>query len=432
MTTTDTRIDALREELVALLGEDGVSVDPATRERASIDDALMSPVLAAQLPKPPADIVAYPASAELVAHVVGAAVRHGVPITPRGKGTGNYGQAVPLHRGLVIDMTRANAILELTEDSITAEAGARMIALEQAANREGSQLWMFPSTVQSTLGGFLAGGSGGTGSIVHGGNDAGFVTALDVVYAVPDAKLVHLEGDEVLPFVHAYGTTGIVARATVRIEPAQQWQTVYCSFSEFTQAQSVIRQLTTISPLPRLASADMADLASSFPADAAILPGRASLRMVVDVVSAEAALDLVRAAGGSVDAVREGLQASVKAAMLSYNHPTWWLLKARPDYYFHLEVGGDGLIDNLDAVMAVFPETLMHMESNRPVPHGMLNARFESAEAIEAGIETLAALDVGSHSPHHWELDRRVELARSTAKHTDPDGLLNPGKLPAA
>lgn len=34
-----------------------------------------------------------------------------------------------------------------------------MINLEQAAWNNGAQLWMYPSTVQSTLGGFLAGGS---------------------------------------------------------------------------------------------------------------------------------------------------------------------------------------------------------------------------------------------------------------------------------
>ncbi|MGO2514705.1 MAG: hypothetical protein ACTH8X_00985, partial [Corynebacterium variabile] len=41
------------------------------------------------------------------------------------------------------------------------------------------------STVQSTLGGFLGGGSAGTGTIVHGRNHEGFVTAVDIVPRPP-------------------------------------------------------------------------------------------------------------------------------------------------------------------------------------------------------------------------------------------------------
>ena len=42
-----------------------------------------------------------------IAQTVAAAVRHGVSVTPRGKGTGNYGQAIPLAGGLVLDMSKA-------------------------------------------------------------------------------------------------------------------------------------------------------------------------------------------------------------------------------------------------------------------------------------------------------------------------------------
>nr|BFF14961.1 hypothetical protein GCM10025699_62640 [Microbacterium flavescens] len=176
---------ALEGELRTLLGERGVSVELAAREKASLDGSRLSPVISEQLPLGLADLVAYPATAEQIAEVVAAAVRHGVPITPRGKGTGNYGQAIPMSGGLVLDMTRAKAIVEVGDGFITAEAGATMVALEQAANKAGQQILMYPSTAQSSLGGFLSGGSGGTGSIKHGSNSSGFVTALDVVHASP-------------------------------------------------------------------------------------------------------------------------------------------------------------------------------------------------------------------------------------------------------
>ena len=105
------RVDALAAELRTLLGELGVSDEDASLERASIDGSHLSPVIGEQLPLGRAQLVAFPTTAEQIAEVVGAAVRHGVPITPRGKGTGNYGQGIPMSGGLVLDTSKARAII---------------------------------------------------------------------------------------------------------------------------------------------------------------------------------------------------------------------------------------------------------------------------------------------------------------------------------
>jgi FAD/FMN-containing dehydrogenase len=422
-------LDALAADLRELLGERGITTDLRGREKASLDGAWMSPILTAQLPLGLADIVAFPGSAEEIALCVGLAVRHGVGITPRGKGTGNYGQAIPLHGGLVLDLSRARAVVEVGDGWITAEAGASMVQLEQAAARAGQQLWMYPSTAQSSIGGFLSGGSGGTGSIEHGANHMGFVQALDVVHAVPDAELVHLEGDAAQPFVHTYGTAGIIARATVRLEPLVDWQGVYASFPDFGGVLAVVREIGALTPTPRLVSGDLPEIADTLPDDPAVPRGRASLRAILHPDTVAAATALVEAAGGRVEEVRTGAQATVRISMLSYNHPIEWLQRSEPGKWFHVEVSGDALVERIDEVHAVYPGGRLHIEAQHRGPIGMLAGIYSSPEQVRAGMAALRALGVGVHDPHQYYVDHEVERTAELARRTDPHGLLNPGKL---
>jgi FAD/FMN-containing dehydrogenase len=432
MAATPEAIEALRRELVEVLGERGVSADLKTRERASVDEALMSPILVEQLPLGLADLVAYPSSAEEIAAALAAATRHGVPVTTRGKGTGNYGQGIPLEGGVVLDTTRARAIVEVGDGWITAEAGAPMMLLEQAANAQGRQLWMYPSTAQSTIGGFLSGGSGGTGTIVHGSNWEGFVGALDVALPGPEPTIVHVEGAEAQTFVHTYGTAGIIVRATVGLEPLQDWRAVYGAFDTFAGAQAVLRALSALTPKPRLVSADLPAIAEKLPKDPAIVTGKSSLRAILDAATLDEASAIIGANGGTVTDAREGATQTVRVSMLSYNHPIWWLKKNSPGkVYFHVEVGGEALIDRIDEVHRVYDGGMLHLEAGHHFPIGMLAAEYRGAEEVYAGYARLHALGVRVHSPHQYYVDHGVDQLRALKSRTDPEGLLNPGHLGA-
>lgn len=420
---------ALEAALTAALGARGVSSDLRQREKASVDGARMSPIIAELLPLGVADLVAFPADAQQIADVVGIAVAHGAAVTPRGKGTGNYGQAIPMPGGLVLDTSRARAVIEVGDGWITAEAGAPMAALEQAARQHGQQLWMYPSTVHSSLGGFISGGSGGTGSIAHGSNHEGFVLALDVVTPASCGTLVHVEGEEALGYVHNYGTAGIIARATVRLEPLADWRGLYASFDDFSGPLSVLQELAALNPQPRLVSADDPHVSAQLPPDDAFPEGRSSLRTIIDAALVDEATAIITAAGGRIEDVREGPQVSAAISVLSYNHPIEWLQKSEPGVYFHVEVGGDALIDRHDEVMAVYPGAHLHIEATALRPIGMLAGVYESPEQVADGIVALTELGVGVHSPHQWNVDFRLDETVALARTTDPTGLLNPGKL---
>lgn len=422
------QLDGLVDDLLALLGPRGVSTLDRALDRASRDGSGMSPILSAQQPLGRPDAVCYPKTAQQVPAIVRAAVRRGVPITARGKGTGNYGQVVPRFGGLVMDMTSLAGIRELTDTTITAEAGARMINLEQAAWDAGSQLWMYPSTAQSTLGGFLAGGSAGTGTIVHGRNHMGFVQSVDVVYGHEDAELVHLEGAAAQPMVHTYGVAGIIVSATVRLEPLQDWKCVYASFGSQYEAFPAAMRAASIEPKPRLLSADCARIVDALPSDPALVHGRASVRGIVDAAAVEETVAVLEDGGGRIEAVREGLAQTMRLSTLSYNHPTWWLQKAVPDTYFHMECQGDTLVTRLREVEDVYDGGMLHLEVGHQTMFGMINGVYRDPEQVFAGVPALEALGVRVHSPHQSYVDLDADRVRALARSTDPKGLLNPGR----
>ncbi len=55
--------------------------------------------------------------------------------------------------------------------------------------------------------------------------------------------------------------TGIIARATVRLDPVHDWYGYYASFDAFEDLLTVLRPIGGVAPTPRLVSADLPTLA---------------------------------------------------------------------------------------------------------------------------------------------------------------------------
>src|SRR5215467_12920358 len=145
------------------------TVDAREIRQKSHDFHWYSPVLTPQLQNCMADVVVRPQSEEEIAAVVAAAVRHKIPLTLRGGGTGNYGQSVPLKGGVLLDMTGFNKVTAVEPGSVRVQGGAVILKALQAALASSQQLMMYPSTMRSaTIGGYLGGGFAGIGSVRHG------------------------------------------------------------------------------------------------------------------------------------------------------------------------------------------------------------------------------------------------------------------------
>lgn len=434
-------IAALTTALARVLGADRVSTVEAVRRAASTDYAHMSPLLTAVLPERPADVVVRPRNTGELLAAVRIAYDNDVPIVPRGRGTGNYGQAVPLAAGLVIDLTEADRIRDIGDGWVRAQAGATFVTLEAAARQNGQEIAMMPTTVGSTIGGFLAGGAGGVGSIEHGWLWDGFALGLDVVPCPPDDAPLRVHGTECLPYLHAYGVTGIIVEATVQLAPARDWVAVMASFpadAADAAAQAGL-DLLRLEPPPRLVSLDEPALVATYAPDEAMPPGRHSLRAVVDAGVLGTVQKIIVGYAGRVESA--SADATSYLATLAFNHVTLRARRARPELC-HLQVSGEALITKADEVRAALPGAMLHLDGLRthldPADPargrhfgGLLLSTFHDRGTLYAGIDRLRELGVFVVDPHTWLLGGpALEGIRATAAANDSRGLLNPGKLP--
>ncbi len=171
--------------------------------------------------------VVLPADANEVALAVRACNRFGIPVTPRGAGTGLSGGSVPAQRGVVIATARMSRILEIDVENRLAvvEPGVANLDLSKAAAPFGLFYAPDPSSQQAcTIGGNVAENAGGPHCLALGVtqnhvNGMEIVTAAgDVTWLggrVPDAFGYDLRGT----FIGSEGTLGIATKIVVRLVP---------------------------------------------------------------------------------------------------------------------------------------------------------------------------------------------------------------------
>ena len=135
--------------LTSLLGDSSrVLTHPQVVERLSRDFYWYSPVLRKQLDGKVGDVVVQPLNEIEVQSVLRYCRAHNLAVTVRGAGTGNYGQAVPLQGGVVLDLAGMDRIEEIQPDGVAVcQPGVRLGTLETEARKSGWELRCYPSTI---------------------------------------------------------------------------------------------------------------------------------------------------------------------------------------------------------------------------------------------------------------------------------------------
>ena len=193
----ESKTDRFVSELASLIADARRCITaPAVVERLSKDFYWYSPVLKKRLEDKRAEVVVQPVDSGEVRGILRFCFARDIPVTPRGAGTGNYGQAIPLDGGVVLDLSLMDRIEAITADGVAVcEPGVRLGVLETQARTAGWELRCYPSTiVKASVGGFLGGGSGGIGSVLNGNlRDYDTVRALEVV-TMEEEPQVHFLG----------------------------------------------------------------------------------------------------------------------------------------------------------------------------------------------------------------------------------------------
>ena len=422
-------------------------------------------------------LIARPASTEEAAALVRLCAEHRVAITPQGGNTGLVDGGTP-HGEITVSMTRMQAVRELDRfnNSLTIEAGAPLVAAQQAAESAGR---LFPLSLGSegtaTIGGLISTNAGGV-AVLRYGMMRDLLLGLEVVLPSGEVwdglsglrknntgyDLKHL-------FAGAEGTLGLITAATLKLFPAVQRASAWITCESAGDVVALLARIretagdtvTSFEMIPKNAVAmvreDMPNLRDPLPSEA---PWRVLCEISMgDAGHARQTLESALGAGleeglasdaviaeslgqaGDFWAIRESIPLSKKAFGMSVNHDVSVPVSKIPDF--------------LDAtardVAAIAPEAEivafghvgdgnLHYSACDPADPEQSSLK-PKAGAITAAVHASAMAFGGSISAEHGvgrlkrdELEgirppAATEAMRAIKQALDPLGIMNPGRV---
>lgn len=403
-----------------------------------------------------------------VSRCLSLAHEHGIPVVPRGAGSGLVGAANAGSGHLVLSLHKMDAVMEVDRANRLAvvQPGVVTAALRAAAAEHGLFYPPDPGSVEfSTVGGNVATNAGGMCCVKYGVT-GDFVLGLQVVLA--DGRVMRT-GRRTVKGVAGYdltrllvgseGTLGVITEVTVRLLPAPRTShTVVGSFASLRDAGGAVATMvadgltpslleildrTTVRAVDEMSGMGLGEevaallLVQSDDADADEL-----LRRVEDICSRHGAVDVARSS--DADEARLLMEAR-RLALPALERLGDWLLDdvAVPCSRIVDFIGAvEGVADRVGLTIGVFGHagdgnlhpTIIYDEQDPASREAAMTAFDDMTRtALELGGTITGEHGVG-RLKHGWlarELDD-VALAVHEALRSalDPTGILNPGARP--
>ncbi|MBT9160987.1 MAG: FAD-binding oxidoreductase [Dehalococcoidia bacterium] len=210
------------KELQHIVGEGWVITD---EERMA--DYLVDETAVEVRPQPAGELVLVkPASSQEVSSILKLANNEGIPVFPRGGGTGLCGGAIPTENGIILSLERMKEIA-VDQDNLMAiaEAGVTLKELIEKVEQEGLFFPPHPGDQSAQIGGLVACNAGGSRAVKYG-VIRNYVKGIDAVLAT--GEVLRLGGkllknntgyDLMHLIIGSEGTLAVITRVILRLFP---------------------------------------------------------------------------------------------------------------------------------------------------------------------------------------------------------------------
>ncbi|HEY2220472.1 FAD-binding oxidoreductase [Actinomycetospora sp.] len=449
-------------DLRAALPADRVIDDPDVLASYAHDDAEWAPW---ELPA----AVVRPLDAAQCQAVVRTCLRHGIPVIPRGAGTGLSGGANAITGSVVVSVEQMTRVHEIDPAERLAVVDPGVVNDDLRAACADRGLWYPPdpaSSPWSTIGGNVATNAGGVCCVKYGVT-RDYVLGVQVVNGL--GELVRLgrrtaKGVAGLDLaglmVGSEGTLGLITEVTVKLRPARAPEhTVAGYFTSIVDAGRAVAAITADGMTP--SALELVDRTCLEAVDAwknmglsaeadVILLGRSDAPGAAGLAEAEQMLAHFDAAGASFSAQAadaEEAEALFAARRLAY--PALERLgpvltedvcvprAAVPEMLARIQATGERF-DTTIANIAHAGDGNLHPLLITPIgdepARGRAQAAFEQilADALDLGGTVTGEHGVGLLKRHGLEAEQTPEvlaMQRAVKAALDPHGILNPGKI---
>jgi len=454
--------NSVLDELKAVAGSDWVFTDPHRLLVYELD-ALTSK------PAPPQAVI-LPSTTEEVAGIFRILHREGIPVVPRGAGTGLSGGALAVKGGVVVGTSRMTRVLDVDPGNRRAllQCGVLNATLSAAAAPHGLYYAPDPSSQTAcTIGGNVAENSGGPHCLKYGVTSR-YITGLRVV--LPHGEVVWLGGqgreapnyDLVGLFVGSEGCFGLATEVEVALVPLPEGvRTLLAIFEDLEDAGRAVTAIISRGLLP--AALEIVDRNTIQAVEASIFaagyPTDAGAALVVEFDGLEAGLD--REVDEATECCREAGAREVRQARTADERVALW--KGRKKAFGAMgRLAPDLLVQDatvprtrLPAVLARISEiaqrydlrvaNVFHAGDGNLHPNLVYDRRNpeETARVEEASKEIMAAcVEAGGTitGEHGVGADKRkymplvfspaeLRALEGVRRVFDPHGTCNPGKV---